>query len=95
MKRIVKFIIRPVVWVGGAFVVWWGLSCYGYWIDVTIGSSYQALTNGGMLEKWLEAPLIFGVILGLVVPAVCIVVAGLVCAGIVQWWKWSWKKAGE
>lgn len=93
MKRIVKFIIRKVVELAGAFVVWWGLSWYGYWVDSIIGPS-RALSDGTMLEKWLEAPFL-GFMLGIIFPAIAFGAIVLICFGLYHWIKWNWEKAGE
>lgn len=93
MKRIVKFMFLKVVELAGAFVAWWGLSWYGYWIDSITGPS-RVLSDGTMLEKWLEAPF-FGLFAGIFMPAICIGILALICAGLYEWIKWNWKKAGE
>uniref|UniRef100_A0A6H1ZBV4 Uncharacterized protein n=1 Tax=viral metagenome TaxID=1070528 RepID=A0A6H1ZBV4_9ZZZZ len=86
MKRITKFIIFKVVELAAAFIVWWGLSLYGYWID----SLFEpVLTDGNMLEKWLEAPF-FG-FAGIFLPLAVLFWSGI---GIYHWIKWNWEKVG-
>ena len=91
IMRIVKFIIFKVVELAGAFLVLWGLSCYGYWIDTILDSQ---LKHGTMLEKWIEAPFV-GIFFGLGLPLLGIIVFVAFCTGIILWIKWNWKKAGE
>ena len=84
MKRIGKFLVFKVLELAGAFIVWWGLSWYGYWI-ITIFSGtpeYEA-----MLNKWLLGPWV-GLFGGIVLPV-------LACFGLYEWIKWNWEKAGE
>ena len=92
MKQIIKFSIYKLLETAGVFLVYYGLTWYGLFLDRLF--EFNDVEWESAASRWLEAPMI-GFCVGVFTPAVILIIGyGVFCA-LTAWVKWNWRKAGE